>query len=191
MSHHINFTDFWPPPLLSSFPFLPSPSLNCMLSLLFNIGPWSYLNEVNVTEMYQFTSKFVNIHVVCKLQFYNGSGNWVHNSDVIHVSLLRSFPAISVFDKEFCCQQSISCTTIPKNHLTYSLLAEMQCFKALWTKRPGKSWSHYIALARRCVPPKLTLVGVLESFFFRSLAKMQIAGKIAILWIINDHLSEK
>lgn len=93
--------------------------------------------------------------------------------------------------KEFCCQQSISCTTIPKNHLTYSLLAEMQCFKALWTKRPGKSWSHYIALARRCVPPKLTLVGVLESFFFRSLAKMQIAGKIAILWIINDHLSEK
>lgn len=54
-----------------------------------------------------------------------------------------------------------------------------------------KSWSHYIALARRCVPPKLTLVGVLESFFFRSLAKMQIVGKIAILWIINDHLSEK
>lgn len=101
------------------------------------------------------------------------------------------FLRISVFDKEFCCQQSISCTTIPKNHLTYSLLAEMQCFKALWTKRPGKSWSHYIALARRCVPPKLTLVGVLESFFFRSLAKMQIAGKIAILWIINDHLSEK
>lgn len=96
-----------------------------------------------------------------------------------------------LFDKEFCCQQSISCTTIPKNHLTYFLLAEMQCFKALWTKRPGKSWSHYIALARRCVPPKLTLVGVLESFFFRSLAKMQIAGKIAILWIINDHLSEK
>lgn len=24
----------------------------------------------------------------------------MHNSDVIHVSLLRSFPAISVFDKE-------------------------------------------------------------------------------------------
>lgn len=57
MSHHINFTDFWPPPLFSSFPFLPFPSLNCMLSLLFNIGPWSYLNELNVTEMYQFTSK--------------------------------------------------------------------------------------------------------------------------------------
>lgn len=86
MSHHINFTDFWPPPLLSSFPFLPFPSLNCMLSLLFNIGPWSYLNVLNVTEMYQFTSKFVNIHMVCKLQFYNGSGNWVH-SDVSYMFL--------------------------------------------------------------------------------------------------------
>lgn len=115
-----------------------------MLSLLFNIGPWSYLNVLNVTEMYQFTSKFVNIHVVCKLQFYNGSGNWVHNSDVIHVSLLRSFPAISVFDKEFCCQQSISCTTIPKNHLTYSLLAEMQCFKARTLNQ--KTWKILIPL---------------------------------------------
>lgn len=188
MSHHINFTDFWPPPLFSSFPFLPFPSLNCMLSLLFNIGPWSYLNVLNVTEMYQFTSKFVNIHVVCKLQFYNGSGNWVYNSDVIHVSLLRSFPAISVFDKEFCCQVFHALPSLKTTlHTPY-----LQRCNALWTKRPGKSWSHYIALARGCVPPKLTLVGVLESFyFFRSLAKMQIAGKIAILWIINDHLSEK
>lgn len=78
-----------------------------------------------------------------------------------------------------------------KTTLRTSYLQRCNVFKALWTKRPGKSWSHYIALARRCVPPKLTLVGVLESFFFRSLAKMQIAGKIAILWIINDHLSEK
>lgn len=92
----------------------------------------------------------------------------------------------SVVNKVFHALPSLKTTL----HTPY--LQRCNVFKALWTKRPGKSWSHYIAfIVRRCVPPKLTLVGVLESFFFRSLAKMQIAGKIAILWIINDHLSEK